>query len=114
MVLVARLLDRLGIPIDRQIAENLYAGLATDTGHFRHADSAAHQLAARLIDAGVRPPDVMVPITDVASVRLARHAVRGAGQRRAGPGRRAAAAGWSTPSSTTQTRAACARRSSIR
>jgi phosphoesterase RecJ-like protein len=64
VVLVARLLDRLGIPIDRQIADNLYAGLATDTGHFRHADSAAHQLAARLIDAGVRPAEVMFPITE--------------------------------------------------
>ena len=42
VVLVARILDRLGIPIDRQIAENLYAGLATDTDHFRHADAAAH------------------------------------------------------------------------
>jgi len=64
VVLVAKLLDRLGIPIDRQIAENLYAGLATDTSHFRHADSDAHLLAARLIDAGVRPPDVMAPITE--------------------------------------------------
>jgi bifunctional oligoribonuclease and PAP phosphatase NrnA len=64
VVLVARLLDHLGIAIDRQIAENLYAGLATDTGHFRHADSDAHLLAARLIDAGVRPTEVMFPITD--------------------------------------------------
>lgn len=63
-VLVARLLDRLGIPIDRDIAENLYAGLATDTGHFRHADADAHRLAARLIDTGVRPMDVLHPITD--------------------------------------------------
>ena len=63
-VLVARLLDRLGIPIDRDIAENLYAGLATDTGHFRHADADVHRLAARLIEAGVRPMDVLHPITD--------------------------------------------------
>ncbi len=63
-VLVSRLLDRLGIPTDRDIAENLYAGLATDTGHFRHADADAHRLAARLIDAGVRPMDVLHPITD--------------------------------------------------
>ncbi|WP_420121879.1 DHH family phosphoesterase [Nakamurella sp.] len=63
-VLVARLLDRLGIPIDRDIAENLYAGLATDTGHFRHADAEVHRLAARLIDTGVRPMDVLHPITD--------------------------------------------------
>ena len=64
VVLVGRLLDRLGIPIDRQIAENLYAGLATDTHHFRHADADAHLLAARLIDAGVRPAEVMDPITE--------------------------------------------------
>jgi len=63
-LLVARLLDRLGIPIDRDIAENLYAGLATDTGHFRHADADVHRLAARLIDTGVRPMDVLHPITD--------------------------------------------------
>jgi len=63
-VLVARLLDRLRITIDRQIAENLYAGLATDTGHFRHADSDTHRLAARLIDAGVRPAELLAPISD--------------------------------------------------
>ena len=64
VVLVARLLDRLGIPIDLAIAKNLYAGLATDTGHFRHADSDAHRLAARLIDTGVRPAELLRPITD--------------------------------------------------
>ena len=61
---MARLLDRLGVAIDLAIAENLYAGLATDTGHFRHADSDAHRLAARLIDTGVRPADLLRPITD--------------------------------------------------
>jgi len=64
VVLVTRLLDRLGVPIDLAIAENLYAGLATDTGHFRHADSDAHRLAARLIDTGVRPAHLLRPITD--------------------------------------------------
>jgi phosphoesterase RecJ-like protein len=54
----------LGVPIDLPIAKNLYAGLATDTGHFRHADSDAHRLAARLIDTGVRPAEVLRPITD--------------------------------------------------
>ncbi len=63
-VLVTRLLDRMGIPIDLDIAENLYAGLATDTGHFRHADAEVHRVAARLIDTGVRPIDLMHPITD--------------------------------------------------
>lgn len=63
-ILVARLLDRLGIPIDRDIAENLYAGLATDTRHFRDSNAEVHRLAARLIDAGVRPVDLLHPITD--------------------------------------------------
>lgn len=64
VILVARILDRLQVPLDRDIAENLYAGLATDTHHFRHADAASHLLAARLIDAGVRPPELMHAITD--------------------------------------------------
>jgi bifunctional oligoribonuclease and PAP phosphatase NrnA len=63
-VLVLRLLDLLGVPLDRPIAENIYAGLATDTGHFRHVGSDAHRLAARLLDAGVRPPELLLPITD--------------------------------------------------
>lgn len=64
VILVARILDRLGVPMDRDIAENLYAGLATDTHHFRHADATSHLLAARLIDAGVRPPELMHAISD--------------------------------------------------
>ena len=64
VILVARILDRLGVVIDKPIAENLYAGLATDTQHFRYADADTHMLAARLIDAGVRPPQLMHAITD--------------------------------------------------
>ncbi len=64
VILVARILDRMDVVVDRPIAENLYAGLATDTHHFRHADADAHLLAARLIDAGVRPPELMHAISD--------------------------------------------------
>lgn len=64
VILVARILDRLDVAIDKPIAENLYAGLATDTQHFRHADADAHLLAARLVDAGVRPPELMHAISD--------------------------------------------------
>ncbi|WP_354526984.1 DHH family phosphoesterase [Nakamurella sp. UYEF19] len=64
-VLVAAMLDRLGLPIDRAIADNIYAGLATDTVGFRFASSAAHRLAARLLDAGVNPDELMRPITDL-------------------------------------------------
>lgn len=63
-VLVAEVLDRLGAPIDAEIAANLYAGLATDTVGFRHASASAHRLAARLLECGVVPDDLMRPITD--------------------------------------------------
>lgn len=64
-VLVAAILDRLGLPIDLDIAANLYAGLATDTVGFRFASAAAHRLAARLLDTGVDPDELMRPITDL-------------------------------------------------
>lgn len=64
-VLVAAILDRLGLPIDRDIAANLYAGLATDTVGFRFASAAAHRLSARLLDTGVNPDELMRPITDL-------------------------------------------------
>ncbi len=64
VVLVAKLLDRLAVPLDADIAANLYAGLATDTVAFRHATADTHRLAARLIDAGVQPDELMRPITD--------------------------------------------------
>lgn len=64
-VLVAAILDRLGLPIDRAIADNIYAGLATDTVGFRFASSAAHRLSARLLDVGVDPDELMRPITDL-------------------------------------------------
>lgn len=64
-VLVVAILDRLGLPTDHDIAANLYAGLATDTVGFRFASAAAHQLAARLLDTGLNPDELMRPITDL-------------------------------------------------
>jgi phosphoesterase RecJ-like protein len=54
---VLELLDRLGLPLDADVATALYAGLATDTGSFRQASTsaAAHRAAARLVDAGADP-----------------------------------------------------------
>ncbi|HEY0641376.1 MAG TPA: DHHA1 domain-containing protein, partial [Pseudonocardiaceae bacterium] len=54
-VLVLRLLDQLDVEIDLDIARCLYAGLVTDTRCFRFARPETHRLAARLLDAGVRP-----------------------------------------------------------
>lgn len=64
-VLVAAILDRLGLAIDRDIAADIYAGLATDTVGFRFASASAHRLSARLLDAGVNPDELMRPITDL-------------------------------------------------
>lgn len=54
-VLVAVLLDELGVELDTDLANCLYAGLVTDTGSFRRARAVTHELAARLIGAGVDP-----------------------------------------------------------
>lgn len=54
-VLVLDVLDELGVDLDPAIARCLYAGLVTDTSSFRRATPATHQMAARLLDAGVDP-----------------------------------------------------------
>ncbi len=63
-MMVAELIDELGVPIDAEIAANLYAGLATDTVNFRFAGGAGHQLAARLVEAGAEPSKILLPISD--------------------------------------------------
>ncbi|ADG87786.1 hypothetical protein TBS_00410 [Thermobispora bispora] len=65
-VLVAELLDRLGIEIDREVATCLYTGLVTDTGSFRHSSAtpAAHAMAARLIAKGVAPDEIARALFD--------------------------------------------------
>ncbi len=54
-VLVLKLLDTLGVPLDEPIARCLYAGLVTDTSCFRRADPSTHAIAARLLATGVDP-----------------------------------------------------------
>ena len=58
--LVEELIARLGVPLDRDIAHGLYAGLATDTGSFKYPSTTpeVHALAGRLLAAGVRPEAV--------------------------------------------------------
>ncbi|HEU0103507.1 MAG TPA: DHH family phosphoesterase [Mycobacteriales bacterium] len=55
-VVVAALFDRLGVPLDAELAAPLYTGLVTDTGSFKHASTspAVHTLAARLLATGIR------------------------------------------------------------
>jgi phosphoesterase RecJ-like protein len=55
VVLVAGLLDGLGVDWDADLATCLYAGLAADTGSFRFGNTApaTHELAARLLRTGI-------------------------------------------------------------
>lgn len=59
-VVAEGLLRRLGVPLDRAIAECLYVALATDTGSFKFdmTTPAVHELAARLIETGISPGDI--------------------------------------------------------
>ncbi len=61
---LCELLDVWGVPIDRDLAHCLYAGLVTDTGSFRRARPATHELAARLIATGLDPVAVSRPLMD--------------------------------------------------
>lgn len=65
-VVAEELLDRLGVPLDARIAECLYVALATDTVSFKSGMTtpAVHQLAARLLAAGVDPADVASRVFD--------------------------------------------------
>lgn len=54
-VIVLRLIDALGVELTEPIARAVYAGLLTDTSSFRRAKPVTHEIAARLIAAGVDP-----------------------------------------------------------
>lgn len=65
-VLVDELLDRLGVPLDAEIAECLYVALTTDTGSFRFAATtpAVHRFAARLLGTGIHPGEISRRVLD--------------------------------------------------
>jgi len=55
--LVAEAADHLGVKLTEETATALFAAVATDTGWFRFSSTTSdtYRLAARLVDAGVRP-----------------------------------------------------------
>ncbi|BBH64296.1 bifunctional oligoribonuclease and PAP phosphatase NrnA [Actinoplanes sp. OR16] len=65
-VVAEQLLERLGVPLDAEIAECLYVALATDTGSFKFdmTTVAVHELAARLIATGIQPGEISRRIFD--------------------------------------------------
>lgn len=68
-MLVAQVIDALGVPLDRVMAECLYTGVATDSGCFKYSntDAAAHRLAARMIEMGARIEMINREMFDVKS-----------------------------------------------
>jgi bifunctional oligoribonuclease and PAP phosphatase NrnA len=56
-VIVARLLDALGVALSKTIAECLWCSVASDTGWFRYSstDAETMQLATRCVEAGAVP-----------------------------------------------------------
>jgi bifunctional oligoribonuclease and PAP phosphatase NrnA len=58
--IVADLYVELGVPMDKEAAEAIYAGIRTDTGdfRFRNISARAHELVADLLRAGVVPAEV--------------------------------------------------------
>ncbi|TWF97670.1 DHH family phosphoesterase [Kitasatospora viridis] len=68
-VLVDELLRRLRVPLDRDLATCLYAGIATDTGSFKYAATtpATHELAGRLLATGIRHDLISRQLWDTAS-----------------------------------------------
>jgi phosphoesterase RecJ-like protein len=73
-VLVADILDRLGLPITAEVAAPLYTGLVTDTGSFKYVATtpAVHELAARLLATGIRHDLISRAIWDSASLPYVR------------------------------------------
>jgi phosphoesterase RecJ-like protein len=64
-VLILKLIEALGMPLERAEAELLLFGLCTDTGFFRHVDeggAAAFEAAARMIRAGASPKKAFLDI----------------------------------------------------
>ena len=67
-VVVAELVQRLGLPLTAEVAAPLYTGLVTDTGSFKYAATtpAVHELAARLLATGIRHDLISRAIWDTA------------------------------------------------
>jgi len=65
-VVAEGLLSRLGVALDREIAECFYVALSTDTGSFKFdmTTPAVHALAARLIETGISPGAISRRIFD--------------------------------------------------
>jgi bifunctional oligoribonuclease and PAP phosphatase NrnA len=73
-VLCRELLRRLGLPLDQEIATNLYTALVTDTGRFQYQSTVpeTHLLAAELLAAGVKQYEVAKHVFETNDIRYLR------------------------------------------
>lgn len=75
--IVMALIRELGVPIDPDMATNLYTAIVTDTGLFQYSNTTAqtHRLAAELLESGINLTDIHHRIFDqkpLAQVELLR------------------------------------------
>jgi phosphoesterase RecJ-like protein len=73
-VMVRRLLEEVGAPLDDVVRRALYVGLVTDTGRFSYSNTSAAALreAARLVEEGVRPHEIFAHVYEDVPVAKAR------------------------------------------
>ncbi|HZD38052.1 MAG TPA: DHH family phosphoesterase [Actinomycetes bacterium] len=73
-VLCRELLRRLGLPLDREIATDLYTALVTDTGRFQYQSTTpeTHLLAAELLAAGVEQYEIAKQVFETNDIRYLR------------------------------------------
>jgi phosphoesterase RecJ-like protein len=73
-VLCRDLLRRLDLPIDQEIATDLYTALVTDTGRFQYQSTVpeTHLLAAELLAAGVKQYEVAKAVFETNDIRYLR------------------------------------------
>lgn len=64
-VILRRIIEMLGVELDRDIAHALYAGLMTDTGSFRWGSERMHTLAAELMSYGLDTRQIAVDLLDL-------------------------------------------------
>ncbi len=73
-VLCRELLRRLELPLDREIATDLYTALVTDTGRFQYQSTTpeTHLLAAELLAAGVEQYEIAKQVFETNDIRYLR------------------------------------------
>ena len=95
--ITARLIDALGVELDAAMAYGLYTAILTDTGSFQYENTRAGtlRLAARLVEAGVRPARVAQAVFESRPQRVLRLLREALGTLEVGAGGRLA---WMTVS----------------